>query len=61
MISLEKLIRVFNENFNDILSGLITTLLLAVIGTVVGLILGIFLAYGKNIKVKESDNKVIKV
>ena len=38
--------------------GILSTLILAVFGTFVGLILGIFLAYGKNIKVKETDNKV---
>ncbi len=40
--------------------GILSTLILAVVGTVVGLILGIFLAYGKNIKIKELDNPVIK-
>lgn len=61
MFSFEKLFRVFYENIELILSGLVTTLLLAVIGTVVGLILGIFLAYGKNITIKDTDNKIVKV
>ncbi len=40
--------------------GIITTLILAIFGTGVGLLLGIFLAYGKNVKIKDNDNKFIK-
>lgn len=61
MINFDKLIKVFVENIELILSGLLTTLLLAIIGTVVGLILGIFLAYGKSITVKETDQTFKKI
>ena len=50
----------FTDNFNLILAGTIDTLILAIFGTGVGLILGIFLAYGKNLKIKESDKIYIK-
>ena len=48
------------DNLMMIVYGTISTIILAVVGTVVGLILGIFIAYGKNVKIKETDNKVIK-
>lgn len=44
------------NNFKWIGYGILTTLILALVGTFVGLIFGIFIAYGKNIKVKEMDN-----
>ena len=50
----------FADNFNLILAGTIDTIVLAIFGTGVGLILGIFLAYGKNLKIKESDKIYIK-
>ena len=40
--------------------GLISTIILAVFGTVVGLVLGVFLAYGKNMKLKQTDSWIIK-
>ena len=57
--------KLFNSsNFSSYLSwlgyGLISTIILAVFGTVVGLILGIFLAYGKNLKVKQTDSWLVK-
>lgn len=48
------------ENQEFIWAGIFSTLILSVFGTVVGLILGVFLAYGKQIKVKELDNGFIK-
>ena len=49
------------ENYELIIAGIVDTIILAVVGTLVGLILGVFLAYGKNIKFKDTDRKVIKV
>lgn len=49
------------DNYQLIIAGIVDTIILAVVGTLVGLILGIFLAYGKNIKFKETDKKIIKV
>ena len=56
-----KIGKIFSENSDLIWSGIATTLILSIFGTVVGLILGIFLAYGKNIKVKDTDNLIIKI
>ena len=56
-MSFEKIINIFINNQKFIVAGILSTLILSIFGTVVGLILGIFLAYGKNIKVKELDNK----
>ena len=48
------------DNFDLIGAGILDTIILAVFGTGVGLVLGIFIAYGKNIKVKESDKVWLK-
>ena len=48
------------DNLMMIVYGTISTIILAVVGTVVGLILGIFIAYGKNVKIKETDNKLVR-
>ncbi len=50
-----------NNNAKWIVYGTISTLVLAIVGTVVGLIIGIFIAYGKNIKIKEMDSTFVKV
>ena len=60
MLDLGKVGRIFIENQELIWAGTATTIILSLVGTFVGLILGIFLAYGKNIKVKETDNWIIK-
>ena len=60
MFSWEKVGKIFAENQELIWCGIATTIILSVFGTVVGLILGIFLAYGKNVKVKDTDNWIIK-
>ncbi|MBR1581953.1 MAG: amino acid ABC transporter permease [Bacilli bacterium] len=59
-MNFNKIGEIFTNNGDFILAGIISTLILSIFGTVVGLILGVFLAYGKNIKVKELDNKFIK-
>ncbi len=56
-----KYVTIFTKYSSWIWSGIATTLILAIFGTVVGLIIGIFIAYGKNLVIKETDNKVIKV
>ncbi len=61
MIDFEKAWSLIVNNYPTIIAGLVDTIILAIFGTVVGLILGIFLAYGKNIKFKENENKGIKV
>lgn len=61
MFSFERFFGIFANYYDLILYSLCTTLILAIFGTVVGLILGIFLAYGKNIKIKETDKIYIKI
>ena len=61
MIDFNKLINVLKENISMIGAGILSTLILAIIGTIVGLIIGIFLAYGKNIKTKETDKKFVYI
>lgn len=61
MFSFDKLAKIFDGNLKWIFSGVLSTIILAVFGTVVGLIIGIFLAYGKNIKVKDTDKRVTAV
>lgn len=61
MFSWEKIGKIFSENQELIWCGIATTLILSLVGTFVGLILGIFLAYGKNIKSKSTDNWIIKI
>lgn len=56
MFDFNKMWEIFGENITWIFYGLSSTIILSLIGTAVGLILGIFLAYGKNIKVKETDS-----
>ena len=60
MINFDRVGLILRENWNWILYGITSTLILAIFGTFIGLILGIFLAYGKNIKIKEMDNFIIK-
>ena len=68
LVQLNKIIMINFESVKNILSnyfpligyGILSTLILAIFGTFVGLVLGVFLAYGKNIKVKELDNIFIK-
>ena len=56
-----KIGKIFVENSDLIWSGIATTVILSLFGTFVGLILGIFLAYGKNIKVRDTDIFIIKI
>lgn len=60
MIDFEKLWKLWGENFSLIGYGILSTIILSLFGTIFGLILGIFLAYGKNIKIKNSDKIIIK-
>ena len=60
MFDLERAWEIFVNNLNLIGAGIVDTIILAIFGTGVGLILGIFLAYGKNVKFKETDKPVIK-
>ena len=60
MFDFGKMFEILGENGSMILYGAISTLILAIFGTGVGLLLGIFLAYGKNVKFKESDSKIMK-
>ena len=60
MFDFGKMFEILGENGSMILYGSISTLILAIFGTGVGLLLGIFLAYGKNVKFKESDTKIMK-
>lgn len=46
------------NNQELIWAGIISTVVLSLVGTFVGLILGVFLAYGKNIKVKQGTGKI---
>ena len=48
------------ENVNYIGYGIISTIILALFGTGVGLIIGIFIAYGKGLKIKDTDKAIIK-
>lgn len=60
MINFEKMFEILGENGSMIFYGTLSTLILAIFGTGVGLLLGIFLAYGKNVKYKETDNALIR-
>ena len=60
MINFENVKNILSNYFPLIGYGILSTLILAIFGTFVGLVLGVFLAYGKNIKVKELDNIFIK-
>lgn len=60
MINFERIGDILNNYSYLIGYGILSTLILSIFGTFVGLILGIFLAYGKNVKIKEMDNFIIK-
>lgn len=60
MFSFERFFNVINTNQSLIWAGIATTLLLSFIGTFVGLLLGIPLAYGKLLKTKTYDNKLVR-
>ncbi|MGM9873850.1 MAG: amino acid ABC transporter permease [Bacilli bacterium] len=61
MIDFDRIAKILiGDNLLMIIYGTFSTIILAVFGTFVGLLLGILIAYGKNIKVKEVDNKIIK-
>ena len=60
MFSFETIGNIITDYWEYILYGIATTLILAIFGTVVGLILGIFVAYGKNVTIKETDKWPIK-
>lgn len=58
--SADKIFSIISNNAKMIGYGILSTLILAIFGTGVGLFLGIFLAYGKNVKIKQTDNGVVK-
>lgn len=58
--SVDKIFSIISNNAKMIGYGILSTLILAIFGTGVGLLLGIFLAYGKNVKIKQTDNGFIK-
>lgn len=58
--SFDKIFGIVSNNAKMIGYGILSTLILAIFGTGIGLLLGIFLAYGKNVKIKQTDNGVIK-
>ena len=60
MIKFDQVARILTDYGYLIGYGILSTLILSIFGTFVGLILGIFLAYGKNIKIKELDNIFVK-
>ena len=60
MFDFGKIGEILQENYNLIIAGIVDTLILAIFGTVVGLMLGIFLAYGKEVKIKDTDKAIIK-
>ena len=60
MVDFDRLFEIWGENGLIIFYGAISTVILAIIGTLLGLLLGILLAYGKNLKIKETDKKWIK-
>ena len=55
-----KVLSLIVDNINLIGAGIVDTLILALFGTGVGLLIGIFIAYGKNLKVKDTDKLFIK-
>ncbi len=57
MFSFQRIWEILVSNQELIIAGIISTVILSVFGTIVGLILGVFIAYGKNLKPKQSDNK----
>ena len=59
MFSFQKIIDILVNNSELILAGILSTLILSIFGTVVGLILGVFIAYGKNMKVRPTTNKLV--
>lgn len=61
MFDFAKMFDIWGRYSAEIFYGTLSTIILAVFGTVVGLILGIFLAYGKNLHVKETDKWFIKI
>lgn len=58
--SVDKIFNIISNNAKMIGYGILSTLIFAIFGTGVGLLLGIFLAYGKNVKIKQTDNGFIK-
>ena len=60
LFDLNRAWEIFVNNLNLIGAGILDTIILAVFGTGVGLLLGIFLAYGKNVKIKETDKAIFK-
>lgn len=51
---------IFSNWGNLIVAGIFSTIILSLVGTLVGLILGVPLAYGKLIKIKKYDSKIVK-
>ena len=56
MFSFNKIFDILTNNSELIIAGILSTLILSIFGTVVGLLLGIFIAYGKNLIVKQGSN-----
>ncbi len=59
-VSEQNIWTLFINNFELIGAGIVDTIILAVFGTGIGLILGIFIAYGKNLKIKDTDKFLVK-
>ena len=57
MFSFQKIGDILANNSELIFAGILSTLILSIFGTVVGLILGVFIAYGKNMKIRNTTNK----
>ena len=60
MSSFDKIGYLISNYFQTFLDGICATLILAIVGTGVGLLIGIIVALGRNISIKDTDNKVIK-
>jgi len=58
MFDFDKIAAFFTKDNNGrlIVAGIISTIILSLFGTFVGLFLGVFIAYGKNVKIKQTDN-----
>ncbi len=61
MSSWDKIVSLLSNYWRTFLEGICSTLILAIVGTVVGMIIGIFVALLRNMELKETDSKIIKV
>lgn len=56
----DNIVYLLSHYLNIFLEGVVATLILAIVGTLVGLIIGVVVALGRNLEIKESDNKLVK-